>query len=72
MSINLLRLDGDPVIRDIQRTSKPGRRIYSPMADLPRVMGGLGVAIVSTSKGVLSDKKCREENVGGEIICTVS
>lgn len=65
-------MDGAPVIQEIQRTSKPGRRIYSGMSDLPRVMGGLGVAIVSTSKGVLSDKKCREENVGGEIICTVS
>ena len=64
--------DGAPVITTIQRVSKPGCRVYNGQEDLPRVMGGLGVAIVSTSKGVLSDRKCRQENVGGELICTVS
>jgi len=65
-------LEGDPVINTIARVSKPGCRVYSGKDDLPRVMGGLGVAIVSTSQGVISDRKCRQENVGGELICTVS
>jgi len=64
--------DGEPVITLIERTSKPGCRVYSGKDDLPRVMGGLGITIVSTSKGVMSDRKCRSENVGGELICTVS
>ena len=64
--------EGSPVITTIQRVSKPGCRVYNRKEDLPRVMGGLGVAIVSTSQGVLSDRKCRQENVGGELICTVS
>ena len=64
--------DGGSVINQITRTSKPGRRIYSPIDELPRVLGGMGIVIVSTSKGVMSDKSCREVNVGGEILCTVS
>ena len=64
--------DGAPVITTLERVSKPGCRVYNGTENLPRVMGGLGVAIVSTSKGVLSDRKCRQENVGGELICTVS
>ena len=64
--------DGEPVINLIERSSKPGCRIYQGKDSLPRVMGGLGIAIVSTSKGVMSDRKCRTENVGGELICTVS
>ena len=64
--------EGAPVISTIDRVSKPGCRVYSAKDTLPRVMGGLGVAIVSTSKGVMSDRKCRQENVGGELICTVS
>jgi small subunit ribosomal protein S8 len=64
--------DGEPVIHDIVRTSKPGRRIYAGAGELPLVMGGMGISIVSTSKGVMSDKVCRSENVGGEVICTVS
>ena len=64
--------DGESVITAIQRVSKPGCRVYKGQEDLPRVMGGLGVAIVSTSQGVMSDRKCRQENVGGELICTVS
>ncbi len=64
--------EGDPVISTITRVSKPGCRVYNSKDDLPCVMGGLGVAIVSTSQGVISDRKCRQENVGGELICTVS
>jgi small subunit ribosomal protein S8 len=64
--------DGRPVISEIKRISKLGRRIYLPADKLPRVVGGLGVAIISTSKGVMSDRSCRQAKVGGEIICTVS
>jgi small subunit ribosomal protein S8 len=64
--------DGGSVINQITRASKPGRRIYSPVDELPRVLGGMGIVIVSTSKGVMSDKSCREVNVGGEILCTVN
>jgi small subunit ribosomal protein S8 len=64
--------DGRPVISEIARTSRPGRRIYSPVDRLPRVLGGYGIAIVSTSKGVMSDKSCRQAKVGGEVLCTVS
>jgi len=64
--------DGSSIIDEITRTSKPGRRVYSSVDKLPRVLAGMGIAIVSTSKGVMSDKSCREANVGGEILCTVS
>jgi small subunit ribosomal protein S8 len=64
--------DGGSIIREITRTSKPGRRIYSGVGDLPRVLSGMGVAIVSTSKGVMSDNDCRQANLGGELLCTVS
>ncbi len=64
--------EGRPVIEEISRVSKPGRRIYSSIDKLPRISGGLGVAIISTSKGIMSDQKCRQANVGGEIICKVS
>ncbi len=64
--------DGGSIINEITRTSKPGRRVYSSVDKLPRVLAGLGIAIVSTSKGVMSDKSCREANVSGEILCTVS
>jgi small subunit ribosomal protein S8 len=73
----LLRVDlkyglrGEDVIRRIQRGSRVGRRVYKKVDDLPRVLDGLGIAIVSTSRGVLSDRKCRELNVGGELLCTV-
>jgi len=60
-----------PVIEKIQRVSKPGRRAYSSASDLPRVLGGMGIAIVSTSRGVITDKQARRENVGGEVLCTV-
>ena len=65
-------LDGCSIIHEIQRTSKPGCRMYASVDKLPRVLAGMGIAIVSTSKGVMSDKRCREANVGGEILCTVS
>jgi small subunit ribosomal protein S8 len=63
---------GASVIKEVARTSKPGRRVYSAVDKLPHVLGGMGIAVVSTSKGVMSDKKCRQEKVGGEILCTVS
>ncbi|RME38562.1 MAG: 30S ribosomal protein S8 [Planctomycetota bacterium] len=62
---------GEDVIHDIQRVSKAGRRVYNKVTDLPRVLDGLGIAIVSTNKGVLSDRVCREQRVGGELLCTV-
>jgi len=64
--------EGGPVINELKRSSKPGRRIYCSVDRLPRVMAGMGVAIVSTSKGVMSDENCRKNNVGGEVLCTVS
>jgi small subunit ribosomal protein S8 len=63
---------GRSVMNEIVRTSKPGRRIYSCVDKLPHVLGGMGIAIVSTSKGVMSDRSCRRGKVGGEILCTVS
>lgn len=60
-----------PIIGEIARVSRPGCRVYCPVDELPRVLGGLGIAIVSTSKGVMSDRGCRESNVGGEVLCTV-
>jgi small subunit ribosomal protein S8 len=64
--------EGRPLVNEITRISKPGCRVYSPVGRLPQVMAGLGIAIVSTSKGVMSGTDCREANVGGEILCTVS
>jgi small subunit ribosomal protein S8 len=63
--------NGEHVINVIKRESKPGRRVYTKVADLPRPLGGLGVAILTTPRGVLSDRQCREERVGGEMLCTV-
>ena len=63
--------DGNPVITTIKRISKPGCRVYSAVDDLPYVLNGMGVAIISTSNGVLCDKDCREQKVSGEILCTV-
>ncbi len=64
--------EGLPVFSEIKRISKPGRRVYSTVQDMPHVLGGMGIAIVSTSKGVISDRNCRKDNIGGEILCTVS
>ncbi|MBX6425275.1 MAG: 30S ribosomal protein S8 [Variibacter sp.] len=69
--IELKYFDGQPVIREITRVSKPGRRVYASVKNLPRVANGLGVAILSTPKGVMADHTAREQNVGGEILCTV-
>ena len=63
--------DGVPVITDIKRVSKPGCRRYSSVDDLPVVLGGMGITVVSTSKGIISDRSCRENKVGGEVLCTV-
>jgi small subunit ribosomal protein S8 len=63
---------GEKVIHELDRASKPGRRIYRGVGDLPRILNGMGIAVVSTSKGVMSDRKAREQNVGGELLCTVS
>ena len=63
---------GEKVIREIKRCSKPSRRVYCSVDELPRVMGGLGIAIISTNKGVLSDQQCRKLNIGGELLCTVN
>ncbi len=62
---------GRSAIEEIKRVSKPGRRVYSSVDELPVVMNGMGIAIISTSKGMMSDKSCREAKIGGEIICTV-
>jgi small subunit ribosomal protein S8 len=71
IEIELKYFDGAPVIREIARVSKPGRRVYASVGALPRVNNGLGVAIVSTPKGVMADHAARDANVGGEILCTV-
>ena len=71
LKINLKYYEGDPVIKEIKRISKPGRRVYSRATSIPRVMNGLGLAILSTPKGVMSDTDARKNNIGGEIICRV-
>ena len=72
LTIELKYFDGAPVIERIERASRPGLRVYRGKDDLPRVLGGLGVAIVSTSAGVMSDAQAREKGIGGEVICVVS
>jgi small subunit ribosomal protein S8 len=69
--IELKYFDGEPVIADIARVSKPGRRVYSSIQDLKPVKNGLGISILSTSKGVMSDSAARDQNVGGEVLCRV-
>jgi len=71
LRINLKYYEGNPVIKEIKRVSKPGRRVYSRATSIPRVMNGLGLAILSTPKGVMSDTEARKNNIGGEIICRV-
>ena len=71
IEIELKYFEGEPVIREIERISKPGRRVYSSVRNLPRINNGLGVAIVSTPKGVMADHDARDANVGGEVLCTV-
>jgi len=72
LNINLKYYKGSPVIEKIQRVSRPGLRIYKSRDQLPKVMGGLGIAIVSTSKGIMSDREAREQGQGGEILCFVA
>ena len=71
LDIELKYFDGEPVIREIERVSKPGRRVYTSVKNMPRINNGLGVTIVSTPKGVMADHDARDNNVGGEILCTV-
>ncbi len=71
LDIELKYYDGSPVISEIRRISKPGRRVYASVKNLPRVMNGLGVSILSTPKGVMSDSEARDQNVGGEVLCRV-
>lgn len=71
LEISLKYFEGTPVIREIRRVSKPGRRVYAGVKDIPSVRQGLGVSIVSTPKGVMSDAAARSANVGGEVLCTV-
>lgn len=70
--IELKYFEGKPVIEDLRRVSRPGLKNYRSKSDLPRVLGGMGTAIISTPKGVMTDKSAREQGVGGEVICIVS
>ena len=72
LNVELKYFEGVPVIETVKRVSKPGLRVYRGKEDLPKVLGGLGIAIVSTSAGVMSDRLAREKGVGGEVICIVS
>ena len=71
LSVDLKYYEGQPVIKEIKRVSKPGRRVYSRADSIPKVLNGLGVAILSTSKGVMSDSEAVKNNIGGEIICRI-
>jgi small subunit ribosomal protein S8 len=71
LEIELKYAEGEPVIREISRVSKPGRRVYSKIKELPRYYNGLGIAILSTPRGVMSDNEARAANVGGEVLCRV-
>jgi len=69
--VDLKYYEGNPVIKDIKRISKPGRRVFSSATSIPRIQNGLGLAIISTNKGVMSDIEARKNNIGGEVICRV-
>ena len=71
LQIDLKYFDGQPVIKELKRVSTPGRRVYANVKGMPRVRQGLGIAIISTPKGVMSDSEARATNVGGEVLCTV-
>ena len=71
IKVALKYFDGEPVIKELKRVSSPGRRVYTNVKNIPKVRQGLGIAIISTPKGVMSDSKARATNVGGEILCTV-
>ena len=72
LTVELKYFEGVPVIERLERTSRPGLRIYRGKEELPKVLGGLGIAIVSTSAGVMSDRQAREKGIGGEVLCIVS
>jgi small subunit ribosomal protein S8 len=72
LEVGLKYYSGRPVIEKLERVSRPGLRVYKPSDDIPKVMNGLGVAIVSTSKGVMTDRKARATGVGGEVLCYVA
>ncbi len=72
LTVELKYFEGSPVIETIQRVSRPGLRVYRGNEEIPKVLGGLGVAIVSTSAGVMSDRQAREQGIGGEVLCVVS
>ena len=72
LNVELKYFEGTPVIETVQRVSKPGLRVYRGNDEIPKVLGGLGIAIVSTSAGVMSDRQAREQGIGGEILCVVS
>ena len=72
LTVELKYFEGKPVIENVRRVSKPGLRIYRASDDLPRVLGGLGIAIVSTSAGVMSDREARQKGIGGEVLCVVA
>lgn len=72
LTVELKYFEGRPVIEHIERVSKPGLRVFRGKEDLPKVLGGLGIAVVSTSAGVMSDRQAREQGVGGEVLCVVS
>ncbi|MHA3914809.1 30S ribosomal protein S8 [Halovulum sp. GXIMD14793] len=71
LEISLKYYEGEPVIRELKRVSTPGRRVYAGVKDIPQVRQGLGVAIVSTPRGIMSDAQARADNVGGEVLCTI-
>ncbi|MEO5374976.1 MAG: 30S ribosomal protein S8 [Alphaproteobacteria bacterium] len=71
LRIDLKYAEGQPVIKEIQRVSTPGRRVYSKISDLPKIYNGLGISILSTPRGVMSDHEARQANVGGEVLCKV-
>ncbi len=71
LRITLKYVDGSSVITNLQRISKPGLRVYAKAQDLPKVLNGLGIALVSTNKGIMTDRKARQENVGGEVLCYI-
>lgn len=71
LTVALRYFEGEPVIAELSRVSRPGLRIYKPAGDLPEVRGGLGVAIISTNQGVMSDRAARRQLLGGEVLCTV-
>ena len=71
LTVTLKYVDGTPAISGISRMSRPGRRLYYSASDIPRVLGGLGIAILTTSQGIMKDREARKKNVGGEVLCSV-